>query len=252
MKKTYVFLLVIMMFLLNACGAGAQVTPETPETITSHETTTAALTEDEVYNKVLTKLYKKLDIIIIDDTHLDGFDAQEGMVGVAEIAASRTLDLLDKFSYSVMDINEDGVSELMILAAANGDHMQRILCAYTIFDNDALLLFEGDSKNCYYLLNDGSIFNVNLADSSLESDGIQQINTLSAGIYQLQKDAAELSCEDFYFSDGNSYYHNQTGLNDSSASTAIEGGAAAFKQVVDGYLDQINSIEATLLSAFNV
>lgn len=258
MKKTFLLILVISIFLLNACGVGTQdktETSEMSETSTNQTTSPITLTAEEIYNAVLTKLYNKLDIIIIDDTHLDGFGAQEGMVGVAEIAASRELDLLDKFGYTIADINEDGVSELLISTAGKSENNDsvgpRILCAYTVMDNKAQLLFEGDSKNCYYLLNDGTIYNVNLSDSTLIEENIHQINALSGGVYALGEGSSTISCIDFYFSDSNNYYHNQTGSVDTNSSKALEGGADAYQNINNDLAGRIKQIEITPLSGFN-
>ena len=247
MKKIIFTLVLLCVFLLNACGSAGNTAPGTSEPPTSNTTQTTApeeLTEEEIYNAILSKLSKKLSIIIIDDTHLDGFSAQEGMVGIAEIANSRELDLLDKIGYTVTDTNKDGISELLIFSVKKSDdgvnRGDRILCAYTVSDNHSVLLFQGNSSNCYYLLNDATIYNTKF------SNGL----VTSAGVYQLDSESTALSCVDFYFAVDNTYYQNRIGAVDVASSTALEGGADSFNSVTEGLATQVQSVEPTLISAF--
>ena len=242
MKKTVFIMLLICVFLLSACGAPDN---EAPETTTGTEQTTAAvdLTDEEIYDEFLSWLSSRLSRIIIDDTLLDGFDVLEGMSGVAEIANLRELDMLDKIGYAIVDINEDGTSELLIFdIRKSGDsdiNAKGILCAYTVSGNEAILLVEGTSQNCYYLLDDGMILNNNVVDAS----------ALNTGVYQLDKEGTQLTCVDYYFAaadDNNQqiWYQNQTGAQDVAASVAVSGGADGFNDIQKELVSRIQTIEA--------
>lgn len=247
MKKTLILIVLACILVLNACGSSAINSPEAP-TGTDNTTAKVELTADEIYNEFLAGLSKKLGNIVLDDTHLDGFSAQSGMAGIAEIASPRPLDLLDKIGYSILDINEDGVSELLVFCAdeseAEAGKPQRILCAYTVSDNKAALLFTGDSLNCYYLLSNLTILNRNYSDTAS-----------SAGVFRLEKEDTELSCVDYYFTaadnDQITCYQNQTGLPDVSSSVIISGGADAFGTISEDLTAQIRTVEMILLSAFD-
>ena len=167
MKKLILFILVICMVSLSACNSADKDTVETSGTTAS---TSVALTTEEIYNAYLTKLCTKLNNIISDDTHLDGFNLQKGMSGVAEIAQQRGLDLLNKFGYAVIDVNGDGVDELFICQV---DEMTdsscvgtKILCAYTASENDVVLLFESNCENCCYYLGEAVFYNVASSDGN--------------------------------------------------------------------------------------
>ena len=159
MKKLFILVLLVSLITLWGCNSGAN---ETTPSITATESTIMEMTSEEIYDSLLSKLVKKLNNIILDDTHLDGFNTQEGMSGIAEITITGDTDLLKKFGYTVVDINEDDIDELLICQADemtdNTCSGAKILCAYTISDNESVLLFEGNSENCYYFLGNGKFY----------------------------------------------------------------------------------------------
>ena len=153
MKKIFSLLLVLCVICLSACG-GSDKTPEASVETTVPTQTTVALTDEEIYNAFLGKLCEKMLAIIGDDTHLDGFGDREGMLGVYEIVQRLDRDMLDKIGYAVTDINNDDVTELLLCAVDTLDGEKctgtRILCAFTVSNNEKVLLLEGNSQNCYY------------------------------------------------------------------------------------------------------
>lgn len=165
MKKFTAFILTICLFVLCGCNSAEN---ETTETTGATETTTIELTAADIYDTLLSKLSKRLSNIIVDDTHLDGFNLQEGMGGIAELTQTGDTELLNKFGYAVIDINEDGIEELLICQVdeeVNGTCSgTKILCAYTVYGNEAVLLFEGNSEDRYYYLNDAKFYNETSAD----------------------------------------------------------------------------------------
>ena len=250
MKKIVFVLLAFCVIFLTAC-AGSGENLETTAAATEPVQTTEAvrLTDEEIYNEFLSSLCNKLFAIIGDDTHLDGFGEKEGMLGVYEIAQRLERDMLDKIGYTIMDINDDGVSELLICVvdALEGDACTgtRILCAYTVSDNDKVLLLEGNSQNRYYLLDDMSVYNETRESNAAAGNGV----------YRLEAGNAALSCTDFYFTypDENNnilFYQNQTGDFDTAASEAFDGDENGFNAVLKELAERITTIELKPLSAF--
>lgn len=243
--KNIVFVMLLCTLMLSACAATpTQETPATTEATVAETTAAPQVSTDELYKDILAKLYKKLDYIIVDDTHLDGFADQEGMVGIAEIAALRELDLLDKIGYAIIDINNDGVEELIFTTVSESAAEQRILSAYTVSNNKAVLLFAGGAQNGYYLLKDSKIFNRNYAGDSL----------VSYGVYQIEKGSVKLSCTDFYFAAEENgafaYYQNQSGSQDVAVSGNLEGGAKTFALYDEEFSATIQYPEITLMSSY--
>ncbi|MBR4864226.1 MAG: hypothetical protein IKU07_06600 [Oscillospiraceae bacterium] len=240
MKKILALLFVCMLCLSACASSGGAEQQETTAATTEPIQTTeaAALTDAEIYDAFLGKLCEKLLAIIGDDTHLDGFAEREGMLGVNEIVQRLERDMLDKIGYVVTDINSDGVLELMICAvdSLEGESCTgtRILCAFTVADNDKVLLLEGTSANRYYLLDDMTVYN-----ETGESNA-----AVGRGVYSLGSESAALTCKDFYFTypDENNtilFYHNVTGTFDTAASEAFDGDETAFSAVLKAYADRI-------------
>ena len=250
MKKIIALCLVLSVLCLAACGSSGDV-QETGAATTepTQATTVAVLTDAEIYEAFLAKLCTKLRAIIGDDTHLDGFAEQEGMLGVNEFAQTLAQDMLDKIGYVITDINTDGDMELLVCAVdtLEGDTCTgtRILCAYTVAENDKVLLFEGNSRNRYYLLDDMTIYNE--TSESYAATGF--------GVYSLENGTSTLVCDDFYFTypdDSNTilFYHNQTGAFDAAASDAYEGDETAFWNEGSALSQCIQTLELKPLSVF--
>lgn len=262
MKKIFSVLLLLSIVLLCACASSkpdetiAQVsstgdngngTSASTEVSTAVETTEAdILTAEEIYSAFLNKLSAKLRYIIVDDTHLDGFSEREGMVGIAEIAVNRDLDLMEKMGYLLRDLNDDGTPELIICQVDSVEQGvfsgTRILCAYTVTENEISLLFEGHSRNRYYLLEDGSVYNE-------ASNGAA---STAFGVFTVEMGETGPAWVDFYFTDMNSeqqlqYFHNQTGSWDISASEPVNLDTEAMGTKQAEYASVITSLELIAL-----
>lgn len=247
MMKTIISMLLVCVLLLSACSPAVNQPFDTTADV--EQTTTASdLTDSQIYDEFLALLSNRLARIIIDDTLLDGFGLKEGMAGIAEIAYLRELDMLDKIGYAILDINDDGTSELLILdirkSVDNDIDTNGILCAYTVSGNVSVLLAEGSSQNRYYLLDDGTILNCNIVDTAVQS----------VGVYRLDSNGTVLVCLDYYFAadDGNGqqiWYQNQTGAQDVAASVAVPGGVDDFKAIQDELAYRIQTVETIPFSA---
>lgn len=270
MKKILISLIILSIFIISACGstdanADTQVTTEsatvenatlnseqdeTKETVETAETTVPSVrSTDEIYNAYLTKLCNKLSNIIVDDTHLDGFSDQEGVLGISEYAISGDVDMLKKMGYLIQDINGDETAELIIFQVDQPDSEPctgtRILSAYTVADGDMVLIFEGNSRNRYFLLDNGTIYN-ECAESTAR---------LGFGIYQLSADGTALICEEFNFVDyvdaqTANCYRNQSGQFDIDNSELMDGGIVAYDAEQKEYAMQILTYDLTSFEAY--
>ena len=270
MKKILISLIILSIFIMSACGsadtnADTQGTSEsataenatlhseqdeTKETAETAETTVPSVRSDEeIYNAYLTKLCDKLSNIIVDDTHLDGFSDQKGVLGISEYAISGDVDMLKKMGYLIQDINGDEAAELIIFQVDQPDSEHctgsRILSAYTVTDGDMALIFEGNSRNRYYLLDNGTIYN-ECAESAAR---------LGFGIYQLSDDATALICEEFNFADyvdeqTANCYRNQSGRFDIDNSELIDGGKAVYDAKQNECVMQILTYDLTSFEVY--
>lgn len=267
MKKIVTALIIFSMLMMAACASSntdastpgtsassatveTEVATLTTEPEANAETTApAALSADELYNAYLTKLCDKLSNIIVDDTHLDGFAEQEGMLGISEFAISGDVEMLKKMGYLIQDLNGDETAELIIYQVDQPGSEPctgiRILCAYTATNGDMALIFEGNSKNRFYLLNDGTILN----------ECSESTARLGFGIYQLNADGTALECLEFNFIDyldekTANCYRNQSGQFDIENSELTEGGKEAYEEKKNECLKQIKSVELTAFEAF--
>ena len=252
MKKFILFVLVFSLLGLAACAPAQEGEVETTAATTAAtvETTEAViLTPEENYDALLTKLCKRLNKIIGDDTHLDGFALEEGMEGVAQIAMLGGVDMLQKIGYKIEDVNADGIPELLVCKINEGTTGTVILCAYTVTDGQLALLFNSTATSNYYLLEDGTFYceGTNCENGDLVAQTV-------FGVFKM--DAATVSCTDYYFSvvDDNqqaSFYHNQAGQLDIAASEAFEGDENAFLQVKEGLASGVKAFELITLAEFD-
>lgn len=258
MKKIIFALLLILSMMLTACAPseplpqGSDPTDAATEARGSEDTTAeqttapADLTPEEIYHAFLTKLCARLDKIIVDDTYLDGLSTELGMAGIAEMAYHGGVQLLDKYGYTIQDINGDEVDELIICAVDESQEAcvgKDILCIFTIADSQMKLLFEGWSRNSYYMLDDGTIY-------QQASNGASE--TVFATYMVAQTN--DIICTDCYFTNVDAsgaalYLHNTTGETDPAKAEPVEGGEAAFHGITDAYTPRIQPLELTAFSS---
>lgn len=101
---------------------------------------------------------------------------------------------LDKIGYTIIDINEDGLSELIIGRCkdeSNQDGEPIIYDGFSYNAEEVIHLFEGWERNRWYLLKDNSFYN--------EGSGGAANSIL--GVYKISKGKKTLECVDFYFTD---------------------------------------------------
>ena len=246
MKRIALCILLAVMLLLTACAPSEPAPQESVESTAEQTTAPADLTTEEIYQSYLKKLCARLNKIILDDTYLDGLNTEPGMAGVAEMAYHAGVKLLDQYGYIIRDINGDQVDELIICAVDESQEAsvgKDILCIFTVSDSQMKLLIEGWSRNSYFILDDGTIY-------QMASNGAS--NTIFATYAVTQTN--DVICIDCYFMDTDTngaavFLHNTTGETDPAKAEPVEGGEAAFLRIVDGYTQRIQNLELVVFSA---
>lgn len=254
MKKIVLCLILALTLLLAACapsepgpqGSEATTVPNETQATTEQTTAPADLTPEEIYDDYLQKLCVRLNKIIVDDTYLDGLNTEPGMAGVAEMAYHGGVQLLDKYGYTIQDINGDEVPELIICAVdqeQEGCVGKDILCIFTVADSQMKLLVEGWSRNTYHMLDDGTLYQ-------------QGSNGASNSVYAIYMVAQtnDVLCTHCYYtgedaSGAGLFLYNTTGETDPAKGEPVEGGEDAFYAMVDGISARITALELTAFSA---
>ncbi|MDO4615123.1 MAG: hypothetical protein Q4B15_05785 [Lachnospiraceae bacterium] len=138
--------------------------------------------------------------------------------GLSEIIGSYGSDAREQVGYTFMDLNDDGTEELLIISADNGE--SRILYCYTAVDQKPVELFEGWSRNRYYLLDDGYLLNEGSGGAAygifstfrIASDG----TLVYRDCYFWEPDLSESSTEEKHI-----FYYNTTGSWEVSESREV-------------------------------
>ena len=152
----------------------------------------------------------------------DAYDYMEGTSGIGEVIMNSEENEADTIGYTFMDVNHDGVAELIIGSIdeeREGKYYgENIYSAYTYKDIPYLLI-EGWSRNRCFLLEDGTFYT--------EGSGGAMYRILEN--YVLDKNATQLSCKDMYFTKEKDesfeeigFYHNKTGEWEASVSEELE------------------------------
>ncbi len=118
-------------------------------------------------------------------------DLEDEMTGAKEthMYVERGYALMSA-GFMLKDVNGDGVEELLIGATDFGNDPDELFSAYTLVDNKPKLLFEGWSRNRFYLTADGGFYN------SGSSGAASQATVL----YTLSEDN-ELVCNGYYYTE---------------------------------------------------
>lgn len=186
---------------------------------------TSQSNESETKEKEMNSAYKK----VLDDTYtfISEFDGSqtisEGQNGIAEIVRDvrsndkNRDDIKADIGYTLLDINSDGVDELIFAEKNDLQENNRILAIYTLKNNNLKLLDEGWSRKRLYLLDDNSIYNSGSNGAAYSIWGIYKINDSADGLETI----------DFYFTEYNDskndlyWYHNTTGKYDKNVSECL-------------------------------
>lgn len=145
-------------------------------------------------------------------------------------------DTLSNVGYALMDIDSNGIPELLIGAIAGDSFVDKMIFAmYTLSDDKASLVFNGSERNRYYLCSDNSIANEGSAGAA----------NSSYSIYNLDSDGKSLKVIETVFSDLNSennvswYLTTNEDLDSSNATSITEDEAIAKRESYENKYIQV-------------
>lgn len=103
--------------------------------------------------------------------------------GINEVAiGSDTETALEMLCYSLIDLDGNGVDELLIMDNLPERHI--IVGLYTIENNEAIHVIDGWSRNAYYLMPDKSIYNIGSGGAAYVVWGYYEYNEGVLGIIE--------------------------------------------------------------------
>ncbi len=144
-------------------------------------------------------------------------------------------EMLASFGYEIIDVNEDGIPELLI--GRNDDYSEYgeedrcyIVAGYSYDGAETYQFLEGWVRSAYWWLGDGNFFYFGSGGAA----------TSIFGECYLDKDSKNFIWKDYYFSDDKSdgtiaYYHNTSGEFDASASDEIDKTGEEFWELANSY-----------------
>lgn len=210
------------------------------------------------YKTILKELFNIIDIFVSvpPDAMPEKEPCIEGAAGIIEkikypapdeVSERTSAALLQKFGYTIQDINADGTRELIIgEIKERKDYFcfgSKIYAVYKQTQDRVYCILEGTNRNRFDILNDGTFFNFGSAGAA---------NTIF-GNYALYPTKKTLSCENFYFSCENyetfqeiSCYHNTSGEFDKAVSKVIS--EKAFDTARKEYEKRIKQIQLVPLA----
>ncbi|MBQ1947076.1 MAG: hypothetical protein II359_00490 [Clostridia bacterium] len=250
MKKLILFLACFMAFMLVFSGCKDSVqnpvdTPETTEPIDTPQTepTDTPVDYTEKYEDVLAEVYAFIENIE------DEVGPEDGFTGVWDAAMALGDAALSEIGYVFKDLNEDGVSELLIGAFHKEETYtnNEIYMVYTLENEIPVFLLEGRSRSFYALKEDNSFyyFGSNGAAYSI------------FGTYYLAEDNT-IACNDYYFTyprdddpETVELFHNTTGVYEREASEKLTISLDEFWMLDEEAAQGTAKLEATPFSALD-
>lgn len=230
--KRLIFCLVVVLALSGCISTNvekdgsAAVKNEKVEDITEKKSKIPKKTEDETEQK--TKVedidYMQIYADVLDRYHvyithqIDIVGGGVGLAGLEEpVMFVDAQENLNDIGFTLKDINSDGIPELLVGERNHySDGANQIFAAYTLKDGEPKLLFEGWSRNRYYLTKHGGFFNEASGGAAYVSETLYSVDGNGT-----------LVCNGHYFTDINEdgseiyFYYNTTGEWDTSASEKV-------------------------------
>lgn len=184
------------------------------------ESTTETVVEEELpipFDFILNNIYDSLQL----DPTTDEINCVHFSTGIHEAVVScDTADgRMKAIAYCVMDVNEDGVDELLIVDTVWPEPGNvRILDMYTLVEGTPVKVIEGWARNRFYLLDDGKIYS---SGSGGAAYSIEELLEFASG-------AIKLTPKELYFTypkdddmNNGGYYYSGDGIYDVSVATEI-------------------------------
>ena len=205
---------------------------------------------EELYHDTLNAIYNRINGWDDSSDALAG-----GFVGIAEYLAGATGEkALQKIGYTIMDINGDGVPELIVTGITKkGPKLcfaDDVCLLYTYADKKSVEVTSGWARNRYMLMDNGNLYYMGSSGAAYTY----------FGEFSLKAGETSLSCVDFYFSSDEAsdngdiiYYHNTLGYADiSSSEHGVNMSSDYFWNYNDAYEQRSHRIEVTPFSDFPV
>lgn len=171
------------------------------------------------YQDILDNAY---DVIIGDNnwTNIVLSDELFSYYGLDEAHVLRdTSEVLSAVGYTFYDVDGNGIEELIIADTYTAGEVwyYNILLMYTLYDDKPVLLIDGWSRNSYYILDDGTIYNEGSSGAAYTDFGIYRISAAGNGLEVIE----------FYYSGYsddhvNCWFYNTTGKQTYDDSEIIE------------------------------
>ena len=184
-----------------------------------------AITTETVVGEELPKAYDMILNNIYDALQLnpvtDEINSVYFSTGINEVVlyGNTVDDRMKAVAYCIMDVNKDGVEELLIVDPVYPQPGNvRIIDMYTLVDGTPVKVIEGWARNGYYLLDDGTIYCVGSGGAAYSNVELLSFEPI----------AIELTLKELYFTypkdeDMNNvgYYYSGSGIYDVSVATEI-------------------------------
>ena len=191
---------------------------ETTEVFTKSDSENAeAQSDQEIYENWYYRILDSNFELIMGGA--EAYEYRDGTSGIGEVIMNSDEIAANAIGYTLLDVNHDGVTELIIGAISEEKegkyYGENIYSAYT-YNDTPYLLVEGWSRN---RLDDGTFYT--------EGSGGAMYSVLEN--YVLNANETGLSCKDFYFTKEKDesfeeigFYHNTTGEMDASLSEELD------------------------------
>lgn len=185
-------------------------------------------TSEQIYQPIINAIAEYVMI-----TDFEPFNT-EGFTGIDEVVLYST-DPLEDIGVAIVDLNMDGVDELLVGTGNYYEGDVNIVQLYTIVDDEPVLLLEGWSRSRNYTLNDGTIL----------TEGSSGADYSSFGILKIAGDHTEY--DSFYYTTPGGVYFNTTGEETESELELTGLGVDDFMDFEDSYFNEMYVYELTSL-----
>lgn len=217
----------------------SQSTPEltVPPTAESTDTPQPDAAPEAVYQELIGSI-RKLILEEVPEAEL-GL-AEEALNGILDAGYSKTPEeTLDCVGYALWDLNEDGMPELVVGGVSeerDGAYFGRdIYAVYTCVDGEIYCVCSGWARSYVGWLGENVFYYSGSAGAAYSL----------LGQYVLAPNAAEWTCIDFYFTEEDDIYYNQTGIYEKEAAKLLDMTAEEFWALNDERYAQVLEFELT-------
>lgn len=197
---------------------------------------------ESVYQNLLDGIY---DLILSEDKETDMELAAQAFNGILEAGYSKEAEeTLEYVGYTFWDINADGIPELVI-GGINEERNEKyfgcdIYAVYTCVQEEIYCICSGWSRSYVGWLGENVFYQLGSGGASYTT----------VGQYELLSNDKEWSCIDFYFTDENGIYYNQTGVYDKEYAETLDMTWDEFWELNDELYDNVLEFELTPFSNY--